>query len=52
MAAQPISSRPPKPGKRIPGKRVIWIGGRPVVLTDAELRDLIALEKKPKTGRA
>jgi hypothetical protein len=27
---------------RIPGKRVVYIGGRPVVLTDAEYRDFIA----------
>ena len=37
---------------RIPGRRVVFIGGRPVVLTDAQLRDLVAAEKKPKIRRA
>lgn len=36
--------------KRIPGKRVVWIGGRPVVLSDKEWREftggILAKEKK------
>jgi hypothetical protein len=41
-----ISGKPPK---RIPGKRVIWISGRPVVMSDKDYRDFVgASEKKFK----
>ena len=36
---------------RIPGKRVVYIGGRPVVLTDKEYRNFIGAAEKPKKGK-
>lgn len=40
-----ITPRPPKKAKRIPNKNVVWIGGRPVVLSDAEMRKIKELGK-------
>ena len=39
---------------RIPGKRVVWIGGRPVVLSDADARklgDAFTGKKRAKKGK-
>ncbi len=33
---------------RVPGKRVVYVGGRPVVLTDAEYRALLGGKRKGK----
>ena len=33
---------------RIPGKRVVYVGGRPVVLTDAEYRAMVGGKRKGK----
>jgi hypothetical protein len=33
---------------RIPGKRVVWIGGRPVVMSDADYRRFVGGLDKPR----
>jgi hypothetical protein len=40
---------------RIPGKRVLWIGGRPVVMSDSDCRAFVGGldgKRKPKLKRA
>jgi hypothetical protein len=36
---------------RIPGKRVVWIGGRPVALSDKEYRELLAAYDGKRKGK-
>lgn len=36
---------------RIPGKRVVWIGGRPVVMSDADYRRFVGGLEKGKKGK-
>jgi hypothetical protein len=40
---------------RIPGKRVVWISGRPVTLTDAQYKDMMGMaegKRRPGLKRA
>ena len=42
---KPIEPRLPKKAKRIPDKNVVWIAGRPIVVSDAEMRKIKELGK-------
>jgi hypothetical protein len=40
----------PKP-PRIPGSRVVWIGGRPVALSEKEYRELLSAYDGKRKGK-
>lgn len=52
MKSNPISPRLPKTAKRIPGKQVIWINGKPVAMNDADVRKMLQMGKSPIPRKA